>query len=119
MAALTPRDAYLRRTYGITEAEYQRVLDAQHGACAICLARPAAGRNLHVDHDHRSGIVRGLLCVRCNHELLGRRDKDPDLFYRAGDYLENPPAVAVLGPREAPSRPRKRTRKRGTSRRSG
>lgn len=119
MAALTARDAYLRRTYGITEDEYQRVLAHQGGKCAICLTKPAAGKNLHVDHDHRTGLVRGLLCMRCNHDLLGRRDKDPGLFDRAAEYLRRPPFPAALGrEQEVPSRPRKRRRKRATSRRA-
>jgi hypothetical protein len=113
--ALTPRDAYLRRTYGITEAEYLDVLDHQGGRCAICLKKPVPGKNLHVDHDHRTHVVRGLLCMTCNHDLLGRRDKDPSLFTRAHDYLVDPPAVAVLGPRAAPARPRRR---RKTARKS-
>lgn len=107
--ALTPRDAYLRRTYGVTEAEYQRVLEHQGGRCAICRRKPAPGKNLHVDHDHRTGVIRGLLCLTCNHDLLGRRDKDPGLFERAAAYLVDPPAVLVLGRREAPKRPKKRS----------
>lgn len=108
--ALTPRDAYLRRTYGITEAEYLQVLEYQGGRCAICHRKPAPGKNLHVDHDHRSGVVRGLLCMPCNHDFLGRRDKDPGLFDRAADYLRHPPAVHTLGSRVAPSRPKRRRR---------
>lgn len=122
MTALTPRDRYLRRMYGITEEEYQQVLDHQGGKCAICLKRPAAGKNLHVDHDHRTGVVRGLLCVVCNHDLLGRRDKEPNLFRRAAEYLESPPAPIALGrEQEAPTRPRRRKKSssvRGTVTRS-
>ena len=109
--ALTPRDRYLRRMYGITEAEYQQVLEHQGGRCAICCRKPAAGKNLHVDHDHRTNVVRGLLCVSCNHDLLGRRDKEPALFLRAHDYLISPPAVSVLGQREAPTQPKRRKTK--------
>ena len=56
------RDAYLLRTYGISNAHYEAMKAAQGGRCAIC------GRqtDLHVDHDHRTEAVRGLLCVRCN-----------------------------------------------------
>lgn len=105
---MTPRDAYLRRTYGVTEAEYALVLAAQGGRCAICRRKPAVGKNLHVDHDHRTGIVRGVLCVTCNHDLLGRRDKDPELFRRAAAYLEDPPAPHALGRRQAAPRRRRR-----------
>lgn len=112
---LTPRDRYLRRQYGITEAEYQAILEHQGGVCAICQRPPKVGKNLHVDHDHRSGVVRGLLCVVCNVDLLGRRDKDPSLFRRAAEYLEGPPAPVALGREQAaPARPKRRRRKSGT-----
>jgi hypothetical protein len=117
VAALTPRDAYLRRTYGITEAEYHEMLDRQGGVCAICLRPPKAGKNLHVDHDHVSGWVRGLLCMTCNHDLLGRRDQDPDLFRRAAAYLEDPPAPDALDRwQQVPARPK---RKRNSKRKPG
>jgi hypothetical protein len=106
---LTPRDRYLRRMYGITEAEYRQILEHQGGKCAICLRPPKPDKNLHVDHDHRTGVVRGLLCVTCNVDLLGRRDKEPNLFRRAAEYLECPPAPAAIGrEQEAPTRPKRR-----------
>lgn len=93
------RDQYLHRTYGITLADYERILEHQGGNCALCL-KPPKKRQLSVDHDHRTGKVRGLLCdPRCNHQLIGMprgADKDPALFLRVHDYLVNPPANAVL-----------------------
>lgn len=53
---------------GISDAEYERLLAAQHGHCAICPNTPKT-RRLHVDHDHATGAVRGLLCHRCNRNL--------------------------------------------------
>lgn len=108
------RNAYLLRVYGITEAQYLEILESQGGRCAICGRKPAAGKNLHVDHDHRTGAVRGLLDVRCNHELLGRLgDKDPGLFRRAAEYLETPPASAVLpAGHVVPTRPKRRRTRR-------
>lgn len=97
------RNLYLRRTYNITLAEYEAIRAYQGGRCYIC-RRPSS--KLVVDHDHVSGMVRGLLCpLRCNHGLLGRRDQDPGLFDRAAEYLRNPPAVAVVGVRMSPLRP--------------
>lgn len=94
------RDQYLHRTYGITLVGYEAILEYQGGRCAVCLKKPAK-RALSVDHDHRTGMVRGLLCdPRCNHQLLGTprgADKDPELFLRAYEYLTNPPASLVLG----------------------
>ena len=53
---------------GVTDDEYARRLVAQGGGCAICGAAPKT-RRLHVDHDHATGAVRGLLCHRCNRAL--------------------------------------------------
>ena len=47
---------------------YDRLIAAQRGVCAICGAPPKT-RRLHIDHDHRTGKVRGLLCQRCNRAL--------------------------------------------------
>ena len=53
---------------GVTDDEYARLLAAQGGGCAIC-GNPPKTRRLDVDHDHRTGKVRGLLCHRCNRAL--------------------------------------------------
>ena len=65
MAARGRRD-YFKRTYGLTEERLQELLRAQRGVCAICLGPGPE----HVDHDHISGRVRGLLCFRCNIALV-------------------------------------------------
>jgi hypothetical protein len=56
------------RELGITDAEYTARLEVQGGGCAIC-GNPPKTRRLHVDHNHRTGTVRGLLCYRCNRQL--------------------------------------------------
>jgi hypothetical protein len=81
------RDAYLRRTFGITQADYDALLDAQGGGCAICGKRPGKIA-LHVDHDHETGEIRGLLCVGCNN-ALGRFHDDVALLLRAIGYVED------------------------------
>ena len=53
---------------GVSDDEYERLLEAQEGGCAIC-GNPPKTRRLHVDHNHRTGRVRGLLCFRCNRAL--------------------------------------------------
>lgn len=53
---------------GVTDTEYAAMLEAQDGGCAICGAPPKT-RRLSVDHNHRTGKVRGLLCFRCNRGL--------------------------------------------------
>ena len=58
----------LKRTFGLTVEEYDAMLDAQHGVCAICGKLPQKKR-LAVDHNHTTGKVRGLLCPSCNRTL--------------------------------------------------
>ena len=63
-----------RRTYGVTEARFQRLLADQSWGCGMCGTRNPpvpAGRmdGWHVDHDHQTGRVRGILCLRCNVRL--------------------------------------------------
>jgi hypothetical protein len=63
------------------------MFEAQGGVCAICgEARPEA-RTLHVDHDHATGAIRGLLCFRCNN-ALGDFREEYELFRRAADSLD-------------------------------
>jgi len=68
VTARTPKRA--RDLLTAVDAEYERLLAAQGGGCAICGATPKT-RRLHVDHDHmdRAHRVRGLLCMRCNRAL--------------------------------------------------
>jgi hypothetical protein len=103
------RDAYLTRKYNITEAEYEKILKHQDGVCYICGQKPTK-RRLAVDHDHVTGVVRGLLCFRCNKYVIGRH-RDQWLFYMAYEYLDVPPAVEAIGERIAPRRKRTRRKK--------
>lgn len=88
------RNRTLRRLYGITEAEYQALHDAQGGVCAICgqpETRRTRGphlRRLAVDHDHQTGKVRGLLCGDCNRGLGYFRDH-PEILRQAVAYLSS------------------------------
>ncbi len=66
---MSDRNKYLIRTYGITLAEYEDLLDVFDGKCWGCGREPKPGRNLHVDHDHKTREVRALLCWSCNHIL--------------------------------------------------
>jgi len=83
------RSNALMRQYGLTEIEYDRILESQGGGCAICEAVSGNGdKRLSVDHDHQTGAVRGILCDPCNNALGFFRD-DPSLLARAIQYLEN------------------------------
>jgi hypothetical protein len=80
----------LQKLYGITIEEYEAMVIAQGGVCALCRKPPYGRRNgskLHIDHDHKTGRIRGLLCYHCNNGL-GRFTDDPDLLRRAADYIE-------------------------------
>lgn len=82
------RAKYLRDQYGLTLAQYRKMLFDQKGLCKICLRAPKpGGAPLHVDHCHRTSRVRGLLCFRCNHRLLGRGLEHAFLHQQAAVYL--------------------------------
>lgn len=63
-------------------------------SCDIC-GRPRAGRALAVDHDHKSGRLRGYLCSGCNTGIGSLRDS-PEIMMRAIAYVTNPPGIRVL-----------------------
>lgn len=89
------RDLSLHSTYGITQAEYREIEDRQNGLCAVCenpqnTCSPNGSRYLHVDHDHRTGVVRGLLYGRCN-SALGYIE-DSEWLHKAVRYLKKPKA---------------------------
>lgn len=70
---LTPPSEATLRKYSITAADYMRMLAEQDGKCAIC-RRPPKVRRLNIDHCHKHGHVRGLLCYSCNYGLGVFRD---------------------------------------------
>ena len=63
--------------YGLTEKEYESIFNRQGQACAICRCPPPPNRKLAVDHCHKTGEVRGLLCVNCNTGLGLLEDSKP------------------------------------------
>lgn len=78
------RDARLRKQYGMSQEGYVALLASQGGGCAVCYRQPGK-RPLHVDHDHDTGRVRGLLCHQCNW-YLGTIDADPGIVLRIAAY---------------------------------
>lgn len=78
----------LKRTYGLTLEDYDRMLAEQNGGCAICAtATPGGPGRFHVDHCHNTGRVRGLLCCNCNRGIGALKD-DPARLRLAIGYLE-------------------------------
>lgn len=86
--------AMVEKTYGLVGDDYATLFELQGGRCAICRQKPGKKR-LAVDHDHKTGKVRGLLCSRDNHELLGAGYDSIAKLGAAVHYLENPPASGL------------------------
>lgn len=75
--------AWVKEKYGMDAIEYRAFLEAHANRCDIC---SVTGVPMHIDHDHETGAVRGLLCQQCNHGLGNYKD-DPDRLDRAATYL--------------------------------
>lgn len=85
--ARSQRKSKLKAKFGITLEEYEALLDAQGGVCAICEGGSNGSGTFAVDHDHRSGKNRKLLCSECNLGLGKFRDS-PELLRKAAVYVE-------------------------------
>lgn len=84
-------ERHLEKIYGLSMADHAALLAKQGGGCAICGATKGSNgtkyTKLQVDHDHRTGKVRGLVCIRCN-GLLGKSDEMIPLLTKALAYLQ-------------------------------
>ena len=82
------REAFLRRMYGITIAEYDSMLAKQGAKCACCSTEKAGGKHdvFCVDHDHVTNVVRQLLCKNCN-IVLGITQDNPEHLMKLIQYL--------------------------------
>ena len=78
----------LKIRYGLTKENYNELLEKQSGVCAICRGpQKAPTRRLDVDHCHKSGVVRGLLCDHCNKAIAFLQD-NPELLRKVASYVE-------------------------------
>lgn len=73
--------------YGITPEDIERMLLEQDGKCAICKQPLKPGKGTHLDHNHRTGTNRGLLCFKCNY-ALGLLDENLQIVYNLITYIE-------------------------------
>lgn len=90
------RAMQLRLKYGLSLEQYDTMVEAQGGRCAICEKAPPfnSGRNgqcLHVDHDHQTGAVRGLLCNNCNRGIgmIGDANLQAAVAYLTGKEVRS------------------------------
>jgi hypothetical protein len=88
---VSDRKSHLKRKYGITLEDFDTLLASQGGGCAIC-GKPDVD---HVDHDHVTGRVRGILCFRCN-VAIGQMDDDCDRLAAAMAYLDRDDELTAL-----------------------
>lgn len=86
----------VQATYGLRPGDYDRMYRYQGGVCWICRRATGRSKRLAVDHNHITGEFRGLLCGRCNHDVIGHLREDPDALHRAIWYLLDPPARRAL-----------------------
>ena len=86
-------NTHLKRHYGITIKDWNKLFKKQNGCCAIC-KKPQSSfhQKLHVDHDHKSGKVRGLLCISCN-IFIGAYEKRQEYLELIVKYLKWSPLV--------------------------
>lgn len=77
------------RKYGVSDEDYEILLARQKGRCAICGTTTPSRQRLtfDVDHDHKTDVVRGLLCSNCN-RAIGLMNDDVDALRKAANYLE-------------------------------
>jgi hypothetical protein len=75
-----------KRTYGIDQTTYNQMITSQQGRCAICEDSLCMGKHTHIDHCHKTGRVRGVLCTRCNNGIGLFKDSVQNLT-KAINYL--------------------------------
>lgn len=89
------RELRLKNFFNLSSSEYDLIFLSQGGVCAICRKPPKQVR-LAIDHDHKTGLVRGLLCSICNRAIARFKD-DLEKFKNCVAYFTLPPATKALG----------------------
>ena len=97
-ASCKERASALRGNFGLSVADYRKMVEATGGVCPICLEPTTVW---HVDHIHATGVITGVVCNSCNIGAISRTFHDPAFIRRLLDYVERPPAVGLgIGPRK-------------------
>ena len=82
------RKSILKVKYGLTQVQFDQMLEQQGGKCKICgTTEPGRWGTFYIDHCHETGKVRGLLCCRCNLSI-GHMEDSPELLRKAAEYIE-------------------------------
>lgn len=110
----------LGRVFGISKDAYTAIVKLQGGQCPICgkpvpdPEEPGEARRFPVDHDHKSGEVRGVPCEYCNRRRIGQwNSSNIETLRRLLAYIENPPARRYFGvPWIVPGHGKRKRRKR-------
>jgi hypothetical protein len=84
------KEAHLRYRFGLSLEDVHAMRKHQHEKCAICLREFAklSPQQIHIDHDHATGKIRGILCGKCN-TGLGMFDDNPVSLYKAAEYAKS------------------------------
>jgi hypothetical protein len=80
------RENHLKNLYGLTPEDYNNMVLESNNSCSIC--NETFIKTPHVDHDHITGKIRGLLCHNCN-AVLGNAKDNPQILINAAEYLNN------------------------------
>lgn len=107
------KDTNLRKRYGITLEEFESILSAQGGVCAVC---KQGDKVFCLDHNHKTLEVRGILCLNCNLRVIGgARDQDWKLVNAASYVLDYPARQVFPAGRFLAANPPKKRKKRRVS----
>jgi hypothetical protein len=84
----TRRRTDMIRRYGMTPEDKIKMLEEQDNKCKICKSELIDSNSAHIDHDHVSGKIRGILCSSCN-RMLGFSKDNPDILRLGAEYIES------------------------------
>lgn len=78
---------HLKKKYGITLKDFHSIMKVQGDVCAICRRSLDGGKASHIDHNHITNEIRGILCSKCN-TAIGLLDEDENIIWNLLEYLK-------------------------------